>query len=375
MAEAPGASPLRETAAFFLKLGTTAFGGPAAHLALMEDEAVRRRGWLSREELLDLMGACSLIPGPSSSQVAMLVGHRRAGWRGLLLGGLCFILPAALLTLALAWAYQRFGHLPGAAALLAGVKPVILAVVVQALWGLGRVVVRRPPMLGLALLALAASLLGVHPALVMLGAATLPVLAVLARRGPGRGMTAGLAALPSLPVLMPALTLTSLFGLFAKFGVLVFGSGYVLLAYLQADLVDRLHWLTRSQLLDAIAAGQVTPGPVFTTATFIGYLVKGTPGAVVATAGIFLPSFLMTLALAPLLPRLRRSGLASAFLDGANAGALGLMAAVSWAFLRTAVAGWMGLAIFALAAALLLRWRVNPTWLILGGAAAGLLLR
>lgn len=367
MAEAPPVGALRETAAFFLKLGTTAFGGPAAHLALMEDEAVRRRGWLSREELLDLMGACSLIPGPSSTQVAMLVGHRRAGWRGLLLGGLCFILPAALLTLCLAWAYQRFGHLPGTAALLAGVKPVILAVVVQALWGLGRVVTRRPPMLGLALLALSASLLGLHPALVMLGAATLPFLAALARRG----TAAGLAALP----LLPAVTLTSLFGLFAKFGVLVFGSGYVLLAYLQADLVDRLHWLTQAQLLDAIAAGQVTPGPVFTTATFIGYLVQGVPGAAVATAGIFLPSFLMTLALAPLLPRLRRSGLASAFLDGANAGALGLMAAVSWVFLRTAVAGWMGLAIFALAAALLLRWRVNPTWLILGGAAAGLLLR
>jgi chromate transporter len=367
---------LRDLAGFFLRLGCTAFGGPAAHVALMEREAVVRRRWLTREAFLDQLGATNLIPGPSSTQMAMGIGWRRAGWPGLLVGGCCFILPAALLTLALAWAYVRFGRLPQAQGVLYGLKPVVLAVVVQALWNLGRTAFRTPTLLTFGLLALVAGTAGLHPLSVLLGTGVLAVGLALARR-PG---TAAGAALPLAlggalgPAAAPAVGLASLFLLFLKLGAVLFGSGYVLLAFLQADLVDRLHWLTQGQLLDAVAAGQITPGPLFTTATFIGYLLKGIPGAVLATLGIFLPSFLMVAGLGQVVPRLRRSPAAARFLDGVNAAALALMAVVTWTLGRAALVDlWTGLLGLG-SVALLVRYRLNATWLVLGGGLAGVAL-
>ncbi len=365
---------LRSLAAFFLRLGFTSFGGPAAHVAMMEQEAVRRRGWLTHEAFLDLLGACNLIPGPSSTQMAMSIGYRRAGWKGLVLGGVCFILPAVGMTLAIAWAYVRFGQLPQGQALLYGVKPVILAIVFQALWGLGKTAFRTRPQLLLGAIALAASLLGVHPLAVLLGAGSL----MLAWRWPRHPRAA--SAVSGMPVAwglaaLPAVGLSSLFLFFLKLGSVLFGSGYVLLAFLKADLVDRWHWLTQAQLLDAVAVGQVTPGPVFTTATFIGYLLKGWSGAAVATVGIFLPSFLFVGLIGLIVPRLRQSPGTAAFLDGVNAGALALMASVTWALSRAAVVDpWTALLGLG-GAILLIRLKPNPTWLVLGGGLAGWLIQ
>ena len=370
-----GAAPLRELASFFLRLGFTAFGGPAAHIALMEQEAVRRRGWLSHEAFLDLLGACNLIPGPSSTQVAMGIGYQRAGWIGLVLGGVCFILPASAMTLVIAWAYVRYGQLPQGQALLYGVKPVILAIVVQALWNLGKTAFRKRPLIILGLAALVASLGGLHPLVVLLGAGT-AAFALGQYQGRTREGGAVLAWLPiSFGAAIPAVGLGSLFLAFLKLGSVVFGSGYVLLAFLKADLVDHWHWLTQAQLLDAVAVGQVTPGPVFTTATFIGYLIKGWPGAVAATVGIFLPSFLFVGGLGLVITRLRKSPRAAAFLDGVNAGAMALMAAVTWTLSRAAVVDpWTALLGIA-SAVLLIRFKPNPTWLVLGGCLTGYLVQ
>lgn len=367
---------LRELATFFLRLGFTAFGGPAAHIALMEQEAVRRRGWLSHEAFLDLLGACNLIPGPSSTQMAMGIGYQRAGWMGLVLGGVCFILPASAMTLVIAWAYVRYGQLPQGQALLYGVKPVILAIVVQALWNLGKTAFQKRPLIILGLAALVASLWGIHPLAVLLGAGTV-AFALGQYQGRSRERGTGLAwlSLGLGTAAIPALGLGSLFLAFLKLGSVVFGSGYVLLAFLKADLVDHWHWLTQAQLLDAVAVGQVTPGPVFTTATFIGYLLKGWPGAVAATVGIFLPSFLFVGGLGLVITRLRKSPRAAAFLDGVNAGAMALMAAVTWTLGRAAVVDrWTALLGIA-SAVLLIRFKPNPTWLVVGGCLTGYLVQ
>ncbi|WP_437714707.1 chromate efflux transporter [Sorangium sp. So ce448] len=380
--EARGAA-LWELARLFFRLGATAFGGPAAHVAMMEDEVVRRRGWMTREDFLDLYGATNLIPGPSSTELAIHIGHRRAGWAGLLVAGGCFIVPAALITLGFAWAYVRFGAVPEMSALLYGVKPVIIAVVAQALWGLGRAGLRSRRSLGLAALCAGASLFGVHELAVLAGAG---VLAVSHRLAAGRpaGPPPGAAAV-ALPLAVPLASgaaataaavsvpfgLLPLFLFFAKVGSVLFGSGYVLLAFLRADLVERYRWMTEAQLLDAVAVGQVTPGPVFTAATFIGYLLGRVPGALVATAGIFVPAFFFVALSGPLIPRVRRSPVASAFLDGVNAASLALMAVVSFRLARAAVVDWLTGALAIAAALLLIRYRVSSLWLILAGAVIG----
>jgi len=344
------ATALKQIALSFLRLGTTAFGGPAAHIAMMEEEVVRRRRWVSHADFLDMLGASNTVPGPSSTEMAIHIGHQRAGWRGLVVAGVCFILPAMLIVMACAWAYATFGSFPQMQSVLYGVKPVVIAVVLQALWRLGRTAIKNSFLLAVGLLATAAAIAGgnVLAILFAAGVATVFVawinerhlfsnlLAVPAPLGSFVAATAVLAA--ALPI-----SLSALFLVFLKFGFVIFGSGYVLLAFLQADLVDRLHWLTQAQLLDAVAVGQVTPGPVFTTATFIGYLLGGVRGAVVATMGIFLPGFLFVAASRPLIPRIRRSKIAAAFLDGVNVGAVALMIAVignsaeprSWMFLPT----------------------------------------
>jgi chromate transporter len=375
---------LAELARLFLKLGTVAFGGPAAHIAMMEDEVVRRRGWFSRHEFLDLLGATNLIPGPNSTELAIHIGRTRAGWPGLLVAGVCFILPAALIVTGVAWAYTRFGGLPAALGILAGVKPVVIAVVLQALWGLGRAALKSRGLAALGLMAVLATALGVHELLVLLGAG---VVAAGARWGdrPQRAPTAR-TVLPLGPVLTAtgvaagaatsasALPLVVLFLTFAKIGAVLFGSGYVLLAFLRADFVQRLGWLTERQLLDAVAVGQVTPGPVFTTATFIGFVTTGWGGAAVATLGIFLPAFVFVALSGPLIPWLRRSPMAGAALDGVNVASLALMAVVTWQLARAAVVGLPTAAMALVSLVLLLRFRINSAWLVAAGALLGLVL-
>jgi chromate transporter len=371
------AGRLTSVALLFLQLGVTAFGGPAAHIAMMEDEVVTRRRWLSREDFLDLLGATNLIPGPNSTEMAIHVGHRRAGWLGLLIAGSCFILPAAAITLALAWAYVRFGTLPGAAGLLYGVKPAVVAVVAQALWKLGRSAVKSIPLAVIAAASIVASALGTNE-LVVLGAAGLCVIAWLAIRRKASLPALAMAPLPLFPAAAAApatVGLLQLFLVFLKIGAVLFGSGYVLLAFLRAELVVHRHWLTETQLLDAIAIGQVTPGPVFTTATFVGYLVARFAGAGVATAGIFLPAFVFVALSGPLVPRLRRSQWAGAFLDGVNVASLALMAVVTWHLARAALVDPISILLAAASAVLLVRFRVNSAWLILGGAVLGLVLQ
>lgn len=375
---------LAALAGLFLRLGVTAFGGPAVHIAMMEDEVVRRRRWLTREEFLDLVGAVNLIPGPNSTELAIHVGRCRAGWAGLAVAGVCFILPAAIVTGLLAWVYVRYGTLPEAGAVMRGVKPVLIAVVLQALWGLGRTAVKSPGLGALAAVAAALAAAGVHELAVLAGAglAALGMPAGTTRReGAGGG---GAGSLPLVAAVAPPLTaagaagaasatlgLGSIFLFFLKVGSVLFGSGYVLLAFLRADLVERRGWLTESQLLDAIAAGQLTPGPVFTTATFVGYLLAGWAGAGVATLGIFLPAFLFVAVSGPLVPRLRRSRRAGAFLDGVNVASLALMAVVTAALGRVALVDGLTAGLAVAAAVLLWGWRVNSAWLVLGGGLAG----
>ncbi len=367
---------LQELARLFLRLGSTAFGGPAAHIAMMEDEVVRRRRWMARERFLDLLGATNLIPGPNSTEMAIHIGHHEAGWAGLLVAGTCFIVPASLITLVLAWAYVRFGARPEAGALLYGVKPVIIAIVVQALWGLSRAAIRTAPLGALAVLAVAANAVGVNELVVLLGAGVASVIMhVIAVRGRLVSLTAwSTGIVPVAAGAAAGVTSFSLMGLFLfflKVGAILFGSGYVLLAFLRADLVDHWQWLTDRQLLDAVAVGQITPGPVFSTATFVGYLLGGVPGAVIATMGIFLPAFFFVAISGPLIPRLRHSPIAGAFLDGVNVGALALMAVVTFTLGRTAVIDVATLVLALTSAALLLRFRVNSVWLVLGGALIG----
>jgi chromate transporter len=371
---------LLELARLFLKLGTLGFGGPAAHIALMEDEVVRRRGWMSRERFLDLLGATNLIPGPNSTEMAIHVGNERAGWRGLVVAGVSFVLPASLIVLACAWAYTRYGTLPAAEGLLRGVKPVIIAIVLQALWGLGRTAARTRVLAAVGLLALAAAAAGLHELAVIFGAGVLAASLAWARSGTGRRRANAIAALPLGAAALAATTAavpfgpTSLFLVFLKIGSVLFGSGYVLLAFLRADLVVRRGWLDEGQLLDAIAVGQVTPGPVFTTATFVGYVLGGFRGAAVATVGIFLPAFVFVALSGPLVPRIRRSPVAGAFLDGVGVASTALMALVTAQLARAAIVdGWTA-AVAAASAVLLLRFRASPAWLVPAGGLLGLAL-
>lgn len=358
--------PLPTVAGVFLRLGATSFGGPAAHIALMEEECVRRRGWITHDEFLDLISAANLIPGPNSTEVAIHVGHRVAGWPGLIVAGAAFILPAFLIVLALAWAYVAFGSLPPIVRILYGVKPVIIAIVLQALWKLGKTCVRSWHLAILGLAAITAIVAGLHELIVLLACGLIVILARrLARPRP----------LPLFALALPpgeAPPLIDLFGVFAKIGSILFGSGYVLLAYLRADLVERRGWLTEAQLLDAIAVGQVTPGPLFTTATFLGFLLAGVRGAVVATAGIFLPAFFFVALSVPLLARMKRSVTARAFLDGVNVASLALMGVVTAQLARSAVVDVPTAMLAILSAVVLLQWRINSAWLVLAGAVVGL---
>ncbi|OGP71043.1 MAG: chromate transporter [Deltaproteobacteria bacterium RBG_13_58_19] len=378
---------LRELAFLFFRLGTTAFGGPAAHIAMMQDEVVRRRGWLTHEKFLDLLGATNLIPGPNSTEMAIHIGFLRAGWTGLVVAGVSFIIPAVVLVTAFAWAYVRFRQLPELTWLLYGVKPVVIAIVLQALWGLGRTAIKTKFLGMLAILAVALNFLGVDELALLLGTGMLVGWWQGLKPDPKGNLRAlllmtvlvgGFLAAVYFALQIPTSTkvqfsLPALFLFFCKVGSILFGSGYVLLAFLQADLVQNWHWLTATQLLDATAVGQITPGPVFTTATFIGYLLGGLPGALIGTAGIFLPAFFFVAVSGPLVPLLRKSIIAGAFLDGVIVASLALMAVVTWRLGRDAVIDPVTALLVLGSALLLIRFRLNSLWLVLGGALIGLL--
>ncbi|MEI9936559.1 MAG: chromate efflux transporter [Pseudomonadota bacterium] len=375
-APAVSGATLRELAVLFLRLGVTAFGGPAAHIAMMEDEVVRRRRWLTHAEFLDLLGMTHLIPGPNSTEMAIHIGQQRAGWRGLLVAGTTFILPAAAITGTLASAYVRFGTQPRARALLYGIKPVIIAIVAQALLALAPKAAKSRSLVAIGSLCLLAAAFGANE-LLCLALAGLIELLVRKRLAPpplmlgGVASSAVLGSVAGAKVVVAPFSLSALFLVFAKIGSVLFGSGYVLLAFLRSDFVEHRHWLTEAQLLDAIAVGQVTPGPVFTTATFIGYLLGGAPGALWATLGIFLPAFFFVAISGLLLPKIRRSPSLGAFLDGVNVASLALMAVVTAQLTRSAIVDWATGLLALASAVLLLRFRVNSTWLIAAGALVG----
>ncbi len=366
----PFRNRLIEVTALFLRLGLTAFGGPAAHIAIMHDEVVSRRHWVDEQGFLDLLGAANLIPGPTSTEMAIYLSFRRVGWPGLVLGGVCFILPAMLIVMGLAWAYVRFGSSGNADRLLYGILPVVIAIIAQALWGLGRKAIKGWPTAAAGLAVTVLYFLGVN-VLVLLVAAGLAVTLFQNRQKilhlrPAIFLMTSLSGLSAtiIPFSLPLLFLT-----FLKVGAVLYGSGYVLLAFLRADLVVHLGWLTDRQLLDAIAVGQITPGPVFTTATFIGYVLGGVPGAVLATIGIFLPSFFFVAASSLIIPSLRQSPWAAAALDGVNAASLGLMLVVTIQIASSALVDPLTIGIAIVALLVSLRFRLNSTWLIAGGAA------
>ncbi len=362
----------------FLRLGFTAFGGPAAHIAMMHDEVVTRRRWMEKQHFLDLVGATNLIPGPNSTEMAIHIGYVRAGWRGLIAAGVCFIMPAVLIVLALAWAYVEYGNTPQGNALMIGIKPMIIAIVVQALYRLVPTALKGPLLAAVGIGALALYLLGVNELVVLFGGALLVVAVQAVRRFPQTvAMLLPLAGLKGDLVqttVSHPVSLDRLFLIFLKAGALLYGSGYVLLAFLRNDLVVTYGWLTDQQLLDAVAIGQFTPGPVFTTATFVGYVLAGISGAVVATLGIFLPSFCFVALLARILPYLRKSPWTAAFLDGVNVAALGLMAGVTWQLGRAALIDIPTILLAVVAAILLFRFKINSAWLVLAGGIVGLML-
>ena len=372
---------LKAVAIVFLKLGTIAFGGPAAHIAMMEDEFVTRRQWLTREQFLDRLAAANLIPGPSSTEMAIFIGYENRGWPGLLVAGCTFIFPAAIMVGAIAWVYVRYGTLPQATGILYALKPVVIAIVVQAFWKLGRTAIRTKWLAAVAVVTAVLYAMRVHEILTLLIAAGLAAAPLIYRRLTSHGPALLITPVTPARVFGAFAAAAAPFGLwrlflvFAKIGAVLFGSGYVLLPFLRADLVGRLHWLTERQLLDSVAVGQITPGPVFTTATFIGYVIGGVPGAVPATIGIFAPAFVFVAISGFLIPRIRRSKIASSMLDGEVVGSLALMGVVAWQLGRAAIVDVPTLVIAIISAILLLTLRINSAWLIVAAGVFGWLYR
>lgn len=378
----PGGS-VREVAILFFRMGLTAFGGPAAHISMFRDEAVTRRKWLTDGEFLDLMAATNLIPGPNSTEMAIHLGYVRAGWRGLVAGGTAFILPAFLIVLGISALYAEYGTTPVARWLLYGVQPVVIAIILQAVWGLSRTALKNWLLLLTAVIALSLYIYDINELILLFGGGFLVMFIVNGRRlwminasvltvnNPLAGNYTTLLFVRFIQETVPV-SLITLFLTFLKIGSVLYGSGYVLIAFLQTEFVERLGWITSDQLLDAIAIGQFTPGPVFTTATFIGYQVAGVAGAILATVGIFLPGFVFVAITNPFIPRMRRSPWLAAFLDGIVAASLGLMAAVTIDLARQSIVDIPTGLVAVVAAVLLIRFKINTTWLIIGGALAGL---
>ncbi|MBW4537052.1 MAG: chromate transporter [Pleurocapsa minor HA4230-MV1] len=372
---------LRELAQVFLRLGAIAFGGPAAHIAMMDDEVVKRRRWLSREDLLDLIGITNLLPGPNSTELAIHIGYERAGWAGLLVAGSCFILPAMILVWLLAIVYVRYQTVPQVEWLLYGIKPVIMAIVLQALWKLGKKAAKDTPTTVAGIMAIAAYFAGLNEILLLL---LIGIVVMLIKNWQnGERTTNGLYLLPLSEMLALGLGgattavsigWVSVFWFFLKIGSILYGSGYVLLVFLQRDLVERNHWLTSQQLLDAVAIGQVTPGPVLTTATFVGYLLAGNAGAIAGTLGIFLPAFVLVGIVNPWVRTLRQSPWTGGFLDGVNAASLGLMVGVTYTLGRAAIVDWLTIIVAVFSAIAVFQFKINSAWLVIAGGAIAVIL-
>ena len=368
---------LKEVASLFLKIGATAFGGPAAYIAIMQRETVRNRRWLDEQGFLDMVGATNLIPGPNATEMAMYLGLVRAGWWGYAAAGLLFIIPAMLATLVLAWVYVAYGSLPQVGWVLYGVKPIVIAIIIQALWDLGRKAVKGWLTAIVGAGVLASYILGFNEIALLFAGAGI----VLLFQGGRRLIKVSPSAMLVVPLLKVPISMLSagvipfsqitLFLSFLKIGSVIYGSGYVLLAFFNSEFVVRLGWLTHQQLLDAIAVGQITPGPVASSATFVGYLMGGLPSALLATLAFFLPSFFFTALVSRLLPWLRKSWWSGAFLDGVNISALGLMLGVTWQLGRAGVVDWFTILLTFVSLFLVFRSKINSAWLILGGGLLG----
>jgi chromate transporter len=366
---------LGEIAKEFLRLGFVAFGGAAAHFPMMEERFVQRNKWLTRERFIDLMGTASLLPGPSSTEMTMYLGELRGGIPGLIVAGACFILPAAVLVVLLAWAYRKFGSVPQVEGLLFGVKPVVIALIAQPMLNLARTALKSVLLTILAAAVVVFAALGYPVLVLLLGAGVLWMLVTQGKKLASKEFAmAGVGGF-GVTSATGIVSLGSIFLYFLKIGAVLFGSGYVLLAVLRADLVVQRNWLTDGQLLDAIAVSQATPGPFFTVATFIGYILGGWRGALLGTIGMFLPAFIYVGMTAHILPKLRGSPFAGAFLDGVNAAAVALMAFVGFQFARATLTNIPSVVLAIISAFLLFRFKVNSAWLVLGGAIAGILLR
>lgn len=363
---------LAEVAKVFFRLGCIAFGGPAVHIAMMEEQVVRKRQWISPEHFLDLVGATNLIPGPNSTEMTMHCGHERAGWKGLVVAGACFIVPAVIITGVIAWAYQRYGSLPEVQPFLYGIKPAIIAVIVALMISLGRKALKSTALGVIGALSLLITLLGVNEIYVLFGAGITGILLHLIRR-----RTRGALSLsPAMLLLAPAANMSGwkLFFIFLKVGSILYGSGYVLFAFLDGELVST-GLMSKQQLIDAIAVGQFTPGPVFSAATFIGWQLGGPAGAIAATVGIFLPSFVFVAFLNPVIPQLRKSPLMSAFLDTVNIASVAIIFAVAVEMTEASVRDWRGILIAVLGFIVSFFFRkVNTAFIVIGGALLGYLL-
>lgn len=378
-----GAASLKEIAQAFFKLGATAFGGPAAHIAMMEEDLVRRKQWITKDEFLDLISAANLIPGPNSTELAIHIGYKKAGFKGLLVAGTAFIIPAFLIVWAIAWFYMKFGAIPAFQSVFSAIKPVILAVVAQAIFSLSKNALKDKFFVLLAMIALGLYLLGLNEILILFLIALINL--IFRNRIKNKlfiFFSWVILCVYTLPArandLIPSkaeFSLEKLFFVFAKIGSVLFGSGYVLIAFLQSEFVDKLAWINQQQLLDAVAVGQFTPGPVFTTATFIGYIIAGNTGAILSTIGIFAPAFFFVAITAPFIPRLRQSKITAPILDGLNVASLSLMAGAGLLLAKGSINSWYGLIAFLLALGLLVRFKINSAWLIVAAGLFGYMFR
>jgi len=367
---------LREVALVFLKLGFFSFGGPAAHTAMMEEEVVKRRKWIDRQHFLDLLGATNLIPGPNSTEMTMHCGHERAGLAGLIVAGLSFILPAVLITSVFAWLYVEYGHLPEIEPYIFGIKPAVLAIIASAIISLGKKAVKGLETAILGALVLAAGIAGVNEITALLVAGITGTLYFYLKNNRKEKLSTliPLLAMPAVSTAVSGISALGLFWAFLKIGAVLYGSGYVLFAYIDAELVTR-GWLNHEQLMDAIAVGQFTPGPILSTVTFIGYILGGIPGAVAATGGAFLPSFLFVLILNPWIPRMRRSKIMGWFLDSVNVASIAVMASVLFVMTMSTVTGWRSALITGISLVVTFVFKKSsPVLLVAGGSVAGALL-
>lgn len=370
---------LKEITLVFLKLGATAFGGPAAHVAMMEEEIISKRKWISKEKFMDFYGATNLLPGPNSTELAIHLGYERGGILGLILGGVSFILPAMLSVIILAIVYTRYGELPEISGISYGIKPVVIAIILQALIRLAKSALKNIPIIVISIIVVILSFLGLHEILLLASAGVIIMLIENRKKIKDNKLPMFATYIPIFSTAINAngdkhISLPGIFLNFLKIGSVLYGSGYVILAFIEADFVDRLGLISSEQLIDAVSVGQITPGPVFTTATFVGYIIKGLPGAILATIGIFLPAFILVGALNRIIPKLRESTWFGGFLDGLNGASLALMAVVNWKLGVSSIIDLPTAILAGISLLLVFRFKINSAWLILGGGLIGYLL-